>query len=481
MFFITAALTEAIIAQHASLRGIARQLAEVYYIVGAQQLDGYGQECFLARDERGTEVLIGASLTGIVIREGPSPHFYKWNDITNLVNHKRYFGIECQNYEHSVQFILDEPDSAKYVWKMCVLQHTFYKLHASATETMSELNITLEHQPNNNRFESEEQSTTNRHPINFNNHPAAKLRPAISSGSVHQAAAVVAAQDDMVLLNNATRSNLFSQTLSGARSVNDLDQLPASMGNPQSTLPAYRAAPDYETAMRNKFRSQPKFITDLVQAEPVNNHEPVAPQNIAQHTHPASSMYSTSTPELNRINLTYHHHHHPHQPPQHLHSHQAYNMPTQDQILAELQRLNVYKPPPPYPGTNANGQHQHIHGEMRMMSSTSTPDLATSVNVSTTFNATHSGALLGGSSPDLVSRKNLGNKAKDSQTMHKTMENLHHLMEQQQQQPMQYEDESSAKVEQHQVGSSSGFSQQVSENVTFCTVFKHCANVLIGK
>ena len=119
--YFLAALTEAIIAQHASLRGIARQLAEVYYIVGAQQLDGYGQECFLARDERGTEVLIGASLTGIVIREGPSPHFYKWNDITNLVNHKRYFGIECQNYEHSVQFILDEPDSAKYVWKMCKL------------------------------------------------------------------------------------------------------------------------------------------------------------------------------------------------------------------------------------------------------------------------------------------------------------------------------------------------------------------------
>ena len=36
-------------AQHASLRGIARQLAEVYYIVGAQQLDGYGQECFLGK------------------------------------------------------------------------------------------------------------------------------------------------------------------------------------------------------------------------------------------------------------------------------------------------------------------------------------------------------------------------------------------------------------------------------------------------
>ena len=64
MLLFAATLTDAIINQHSSLRGIAQQLAEVYYIVGAQQLDGYGQECFLAKDERGSEVLIGASLTG---------------------------------------------------------------------------------------------------------------------------------------------------------------------------------------------------------------------------------------------------------------------------------------------------------------------------------------------------------------------------------------------------------------------------------
>ena len=235
---------------------------------------------------------------------------------------------------------------------------------------------------------------------------------------------------------------------------------PSSAMGPQSTLPAYRAAPDYETAMRNKFRSQPKFITDLVQASgqatlatTLENPEPSS-QNLTQHNHPASSMYSTSTPELNRINLTYHHHP---QQQHHLAPHhsnnvlsQSYNMPTQDQILAELQRLNVYKPPPPYPGTNANGQHQHIHGETRMISSTSTPDLATSVNISSTFNATHTGALLGGSSPDLVSRKNLGNKAKD-QPLHQATDNLNHLIEQ----PMQYED---PEMDHHQVG---GFSQQV--------------------
>ena len=135
-----------------------------------------------------------------------------------------------------------------------VLQHTFYKLHASATETMSELNITLEHQPNfqvslfldliiiifynqyywivtsicnypfynslqtssnNNRYIDEEES---RHPVSLQIAP--KLKPAVSSGSVHKQANYV--QDDMVLLNNASRSSLFNQTITAARSVNDL-------------------------------------------------------------------------------------------------------------------------------------------------------------------------------------------------------------------------------------------------------------------
>ena len=148
----------------------------------------------------------------------------------------------------------------------------------------------------------------------------------------------------------------------------------------------FRAAPDYETAIRNKlgnqlggaqpqqqisWQGQPKFITDMVpapqQSQPGysihedhfhNIHQQQGPQQgggQGQHQHPASSIYSTSTPELNRINLTYHHQH---QVPTNA---SVYQMPTQDQIFAELQRLNLYKPPPPYPGTNnPNGQHQHI-------------------------------------------------------------------------------------------------------------------------
>ena len=49
--------------------------------------------------------------------------------------------------------MFDEPDAAKYVWKMCVLQHTFYKMHQTATENSEQsVNITLSHpimQPDN--------------------------------------------------------------------------------------------------------------------------------------------------------------------------------------------------------------------------------------------------------------------------------------------------------------------------------------------
>ena len=67
------------------------------------------------------------------------------------------------------------------------------------------------------------------------------LRPAISSGSVHKSHSQIFVQDDMVLLNNA-RSSVFNHTMSAARSVNDLDQLPPMSAHQlsQNTLPAYR-------------------------------------------------------------------------------------------------------------------------------------------------------------------------------------------------------------------------------------------------
>ena len=389
---------------------------------------------------------------------GQSPQFFKWNDITNLVNHKRYFGIECQSYDRSAQFLLDESDSAKYVWKMCVLQHTFYKMHSSATDS-NELNITLEnhHQqpshhhtstpfdnyldyanyggtlhmfqppPSSNPLQHSEiesfhaaqaqrvDMVTTRH-LQITNQPSQppevypqQMRPAISSLSIGNN-----------MEGTGRRPQTIGAPLSAARSVNDLDQLTAFYGNPvqhhvppplasaTTAMPTMgttgfynRPAPDYETAVRNKYgngiltqlaatrtsnqhpivinsnhcASQPSLINN-VEAAPAPTA--VQPDNLYHQT----SMYSTSTPELNNLPMSV-----SSQPPQ----------PTQEQIVAELQRLNIYKPPPPYPGRTSNKV---------IMSSTSTPDLA-SVNhhqaVPPGYNYN-----MGGSSPDLVSRRNLG-------------------------------------------------------------------------
>lgn len=73
-------LTEAVILQHAALAGLSQGTAEEYYILAAQQLDGYGQETFEAKDETGADVIIAVSLMGVVVcyENNQTSKFYRW-------------------------------------------------------------------------------------------------------------------------------------------------------------------------------------------------------------------------------------------------------------------------------------------------------------------------------------------------------------------------------------------------------------------
>lgn len=109
--------------------------AEEGFITTCQQLRGYGQELYTAKDPLGQkEVTVAISLTGItvLVDNSDTPHFYRWMDITNVINHKRTFSIECQRQTESATFTLASPEDGKYVWRMCVLQHTFYMQHRAA-------------------------------------------------------------------------------------------------------------------------------------------------------------------------------------------------------------------------------------------------------------------------------------------------------------------------------------------------------------
>ena len=164
----------------------------------------------------------------------------------------------------------------------------------------------------------------------------------------------------------------------------------------------------------------------------------MTPLNSTSNLHLNSNNAYSSTPELNRMNLN-------NQTPHHY----GLQQQQQDQIVAELQRLNLYKPPPPYPGNQS--QSHHHQSSAKLASSTSTPDLAGNhhhhhhLHNGNLHNATVAGVVvgggqhhhnnvvaLGGSSPDLVSRKNLGFSHQGvghqaQEHLHKTFNDLHNI------------------------------------------------------
>lgn len=54
----------------------------------------------------------------------------RWEDINNVINHKKTFRIECNTeIEFTKHFIFRDSRSAKYMWRLCIAQHTFYMQH----------------------------------------------------------------------------------------------------------------------------------------------------------------------------------------------------------------------------------------------------------------------------------------------------------------------------------------------------------------
>ena len=84
------ALHEAVARQYGSLVGFPPPLAEIYYIMVAQQLDGYGQEAYPAKDDAGNDILICVSLNGLVIRRRDWTHVavFRYDERVQCVFHR---------------------------------------------------------------------------------------------------------------------------------------------------------------------------------------------------------------------------------------------------------------------------------------------------------------------------------------------------------------------------------------------------------
>ncbi|PFX18121.1 Tyrosine-protein phosphatase non-receptor type 21 [Stylophora pistillata] len=91
-------------------RGLTCEEAQLEYILIAQQLEGYGDEYYPAKDYDGSIILVGASFLGIVVRHshGLPPAYFRWPDIVRITHNKKYFCIESAKSFDIIQFEMVE-------------------------------------------------------------------------------------------------------------------------------------------------------------------------------------------------------------------------------------------------------------------------------------------------------------------------------------------------------------------------------------
>ncbi|KAL6441568.1 hypothetical protein ACFW04_003605 [Cataglyphis niger] len=206
------------ICQYKNLTNVTQASAEELYISIVMQLEGYGNETFTAKDNSNNKVILGISINGIMVAySNTQTQFYRWRDISNVINHKKTFRIECQlEGEEAKQFVFTESRNAKYIWRLCIAQHTFYMQYQ-------------EHRPlerSNGYFDNDTNDSSE--------------------------------QTVSVNLDNRVADSHMRWT-----SYNDLSTSPypvvsvssTDLNNLRALLPSYRPAPDYETAIQMKYNN----------------------------------------------------------------------------------------------------------------------------------------------------------------------------------------------------------------------------------
>ncbi|GFO34694.1 tyrosine-protein phosphatase non-receptor type, partial [Plakobranchus ocellatus] len=124
---ITAELFSEAVSGHASLQGVPPIRAGLQYVKEVQVMDGYGAEYYSAKDESRKDLYLGTSYAGMFARyiDGQSTVYYKWTEIAKVTQNKKT--LEIDTAKSSVQFQLEDSDTAKYVSRLAQLQCKFYK------------------------------------------------------------------------------------------------------------------------------------------------------------------------------------------------------------------------------------------------------------------------------------------------------------------------------------------------------------------
>ncbi|XP_048075912.1 tyrosine-protein phosphatase non-receptor type 21 isoform X2 [Ursus arctos] len=390
------------------------------YMQEVERMDGYGEESYPAKDSQGSDISIGACLEGIFVKHknGRPPVIFRWHDIANMSHNKSFFALELANKEETIQFQTEDMETAKYVWRLCVARHKFYRLNQCSLQTQtvtvnpirrrSSSRVSLpKPQPyvmppppqlhyNGHYTEPYTSSQDNLFATNQNGyycHSLTSLDRAqidlngrIRNGSVYSAHSTNSLNNPQPYLQPSPMSSNPSITGSD---VMRPDYVPSHR---HSALipPSYRPTPDYETVMKQLNRGmvhaerQSHSLRNLNIGNSYAYSRPDAlvysQPEIREHAHfasPQSAHYPFS------LNYSFH------SPSPYPHPAErrpvvgAVSVPeltnvqlqAQDYPAPNIMRTQVYRPPPPYPPPRPANSTPDLSRHLYI--SSSNPDLIT--------------------------------------------------------------------------------------------------------
>ncbi|XP_013390400.1 tyrosine-protein phosphatase non-receptor type 21-like [Lingula anatina] len=417
-------LTQEVTNAHRSQQGFPPVMAEMEYIKFAQQLDGFGQEYYTAKDDSGKELLLGTSIHGIYVRHksGELITTYSWEDVKQMSYNKNFFLIHPEKGTKALKYIMEDQDTAKYTWNMCVQLHQFYKVVgpevkiSEATEEKDLFRREIQSIPDiqqsvqqHGKIQDMGNSTQKvviseelyQHQDSTQSDPMSQMEYfSHSQHSLDQNTEPPTQANGHVMAGNNPYQIPLTQT-----SQSHLGVSQTSLQDPrQMLLPAYRPSPSYDQVMQQRMLggnigdslvyshpetmaySQPEIRTEsiynmqeqyvnLVRGQGHRNGHVVINNgggggggsgergSVVDRVNSMNMYPAVSTPELNTQGT---------QPPPYCPPH-----------LVTTDSSYCFKPPPPYPRP-----------------SRSTPDLASQTNARTISD-----------SPDLVSRRNINPNA----------------------------------------------------------------------
>ncbi|KAM6461228.1 tyrosine-protein phosphatase non-receptor type 21 isoform 4-T6 [Liasis olivaceus] len=410
--------TQKVALLHQKYRGLTPPDAEMLYMQEVERMEGYGEETYPAKDSQGSDIFIGACLDGIFVKHknGRPPVIFRWHDIANMTHNKSFFALELANKEETIQFQTEDMETAKYVWRMCVARHKFYRLNKCSLQAQTVTVNPVRRRSSSRMSLSKPQPYMMPPPpqLHYNGHyPEPYTSSQDNLYGTNQNGYYCHSQTSLDRAPHDYNGRIRNGSVYSAHSTNSLNNLqhymqPSPMSsNPSITgsdvlhsdyvpshrhsaliPPSYRPTPDYETVMKQLNRG---MMNSDKQSHSMRN---LNIGNSYAYSRPDALVYSQPEIREHANFASPHSSHYPFNLNYSFHSQSSYPYPAerrlvvgavsvpeltnvqlqaQDYPAPNIMKTQVYRPPPPYPrpANSTPDLSRHLY------SSNSNPDLIT--------------------------------------------------------------------------------------------------------